>query len=111
VSGNYTKYMFTGETTNNNVGIKAGVGLSDRTDIKIRYEKLMVPDLNEDIEFRANYVSVIPKFSLIPGKLSLFAPISMYDFTSQEGSVKRRIQIIQFCRSPDTNIYFTFQYG
>jgi hypothetical protein len=90
LSGNYTKYLVKGddgmENINNNIGFKAGVGLSDGVDIKVRYENLMPPNLDKNVDFGANYFSVIPKFSLMPGKLSLFTPISLYSFKTSNST-------------------------
>ena len=76
LSGNYSRYVVGGdgesEALNNNVGVRAGYGLSDKVDLKVRYEKLMVIKKEDDADFKANYYSVIPKVNFIPGKLSLF---------------------------------------
>ena len=74
LSGHYTNYRWEGETTNNNIGFKAGIGISENADIKIRYEKLMLPDEAQESDIKINYMSVIPKFSLVPDKLSIFRP-------------------------------------
>jgi hypothetical protein len=94
LSGNYSRYVVGGdgesEALNNNVGIRAGFGLSNKVDLKVRYEKLMVVHKEDDADFNANYYSVIPKFNFIPGKLSLFVPVSMYQFktTTSDGVYK-----------------------
>jgi hypothetical protein len=44
LSGNYTRYSASGgggtESTNNNMGFRVGYGLSDKFDLKLRYERL-----------------------------------------------------------------------
>ena len=84
LSGHYTNYRWEGETTNNNIGFKAGIGISENADIKIRYEKLMLPDEAQESDIKINYMSVIPKFSLVPDKLSIFLPVSMYSSLSKD---------------------------
>ena len=80
--GHFTAYGGSGngesEAINNNFGFRFGYGLSDKVDLKFRYERL-VPSDNIDDEARgANYFSLIPKFSLVPDKFSLLVPISHY---------------------------------
>ncbi|HEU4632477.1 MAG TPA: hypothetical protein VFS22_00740 [Flavisolibacter sp.] len=88
LSGNYTHYVVSSEgeseAINNNYGFKAGLGLSDRFDVKLRYEKLIPVNLEEDSKFKANYVSVIPKVSLKDRKLSFLMPVSRYDLTDED---------------------------
>lgn len=88
LSGNYTHYIVSSEgeseAINNNYGFKAGYGLSDKFDVKLRYEKLMPVDQEEGSKFRANYVSVIPKISLTDRKLSFLMPISRYNLKDED---------------------------
>jgi hypothetical protein len=83
-SGNFTGNGITGggeaENINNNYGFRAGVGVSDRMDLKVRYEKLS-PSKSMKEDFKgASYISVIPKFALVPNKLSLLVPVSHYSY-------------------------------
>jgi hypothetical protein len=86
LSGSYTHYSFSGDgestATNNNYGGKVGYGINDKMDIKLRYEKL-VPVGMEDSKFKANYISVIPKFSIKDKKFAILVPISRYNFKEE----------------------------
>lgn len=100
LSGNYTRYSGSGggETisTNNNLGFRAGYGISDKFDLKLRYERLAPTngfgldlfdeDVNDDADGKIkaiSYYSIVPKFALIPEKLSLLIPISHYSFQEE----------------------------
>jgi hypothetical protein len=63
------------ESLHNNVGARIGFGVSDKMDLKIRYER---------IGDYYDYLSVVPKFSLSPKKTALLLPLSMYS-ASQSG--------------------------
>ena len=91
LSGNVTGYSFTGggeiAGSNNNIGFRAGYGITDRFDLKIRYERLMpgsgfdAEDFTDGDEIKGvNYFSIVPKFALVPGSLSLLVPLSHYSF-------------------------------
>lgn len=88
--GSYTHHVVgvdgESEPINNNIGFRAGYGLTDKVDLKVRYENLMPVNKDPDIDFNASYFSLIPKFNFIPGKLSLFVPVSMYRFKSTSRS-------------------------
>jgi hypothetical protein len=88
LSGNYTHYIVSSEgesdAINNNYGFKAGYGLSDKFDLKLRYEKLMPVEQEPDSKFKVNYMSIIPKVSLVDKKLSLLVPISRYNFKDED---------------------------
>ena len=92
LAGSFTGYGAGGgggtESTNNNFGFRVGYGISDKLDLKFRYERLIPRDglVGEDIFDEGNitgvnYFSIIPKFALIPEKLSLLIPLSHYSFT------------------------------
>lgn len=85
LSGNVTGNSITGvgesAAINNNFGFRAGYGITDKFDLKIRYERLIPTTKNEDGFNGANYISIVPKFALIPNKLSLLVPLSRYSFT------------------------------
>ena len=99
LSGNYSHYTFSGggETAgaNNNYGFRFGYGISDKFDLKLRYEHLAPTGVFEfdDIDGGANikginYFSLVPKFSLVRNKLSFLLPVSYYSYkeTSDSGS-------------------------
>jgi hypothetical protein len=87
--GNITGYSAAGggesESLNNNFGFRLGYGISDKIDIKFRYERLM-PTNNLDYEnsSKVSYFSLIPKFALLPGKFALLVPISHYSANAEK---------------------------
>src|SRR5687768_10798215 len=82
LAGNFTAYTIAGyggtNSVNNNYGFRAGYGLSDKVDIKLRYERLKPSGTIEDSPESVRYFSIIPKIALVPNKLSLLIPISYY---------------------------------
>jgi len=91
LSGSFSNYSGGGvggfENTNRNFGGRFGYGVTDKFDLKFRYEKLMPTDgfkgtdvFDEEEIKSVNYFGVIPKFALVPQKLSLLVPISHYGF-------------------------------
>lgn len=95
LSGNYTSYNIAGSKSNDNVGFRAGYGISDKFDIKIRYEHLIIPARGYDDGFDnkikgINYVSVIPKIALLPEKLSLLIPLSHYSYRSLSNGIETK---------------------
>ncbi len=94
LAGSFTGYSAGGVggtvSTNNNFGFRAGYGISDKVDLKFRYERLVPRDGfdSEDIFDEGNitgvsYFSIIPKFALIPEKLSFLVPLSHYSFKEE----------------------------
>lgn len=91
LSGNLTSYSASGsggsEHTNTNYGFRAGIGLTDKFDLKLRYERLMPANSFGDEENfgegdikSVNYFSFVPKFAVIPDKLSFLVPFSYYSY-------------------------------
>src|SRR3954469_22706436 len=61
VEGQYSAYLVSAEgTVNKNFGVKIGYGLTDKFDLKLRYENL-APVMDEGDGQKTNYFSVIPK--------------------------------------------------
>lgn len=94
LSGSFTGYSAGGVggtvSTNNNFGFRAGYGISDKVDLKFRYERLVPSDgfdsgdiFDEGNIIGVNYFSIISKFALIPEKLSLLVPLSHYSFKEE----------------------------
>ena len=94
LAGSFTSYSAGGvggtESTNNNLGFRAGYGISDKVDLKFRYERLSPRDglVGEDVFDEGNiagvnYFSIIPKIALVPEKLSLLVPMSHYSFKEE----------------------------
>ena len=88
LAGHYTHYSAGSEGTsqgvNNNIGFRAGLGLTNNVDLKVRYEKLIPVEKPQNGTFNANYFSVIPKFGINLGKLAVFVPLSLYHFSASE---------------------------
>lgn len=94
LAGSFSGYSITGgggsENTNTNFGFRAGYGITDKFDLKIRYERLLPDDgygskdiFDEGNITGVNYYSIVPKFSLIADKLSLLIPLSHYSFKKE----------------------------
>ncbi len=87
LSGNFSRNSISGdggsEGINNNIGFRVGYGVSDKFDLKIRYERLMPTRKNEEDFSGANYFSIVPKIALIPDQMSLLMPLSFYTFKNQ----------------------------
>ena len=65
------------------MGLRAGLGLSERFDLKLRYEHMNFSS-NFDGQLRqANCLSIVPKYALVPEKLALLVPFSNYYYTSK----------------------------
>src|SRR4051812_18881157 len=65
---------------NENYGGRIGFGLSDKTDLKIRYERLI--DISTTDHKGYNYISIFPKFSIVKDKLAVLVPFSSYFSTA-----------------------------
>jgi hypothetical protein len=91
LSGNYSHYAVTGggesEGANNNYGFRVGYGISDKFDLKLRYERLVPTgafsfdddDASENVK-GINYISLVPKFAIVEKKLSFLIPVSFYSY-------------------------------
>lgn len=66
--------------SHNSYGFRAGYGLTDRFDLKVRYEHLKPVRQQGQTELLTNYYSLIPKVALVPGLLSLSLPLSHYSY-------------------------------
>ena len=99
LTGSFSDYSAGGvggtEHTNRNFGFRAGYGITDKFDLKLRYERLMPTDgfggedvFDEGDVKAVNYFSIIPKFSLVPEKLSLLVPLSQYAYREETDGKK-----------------------
>ena len=94
-AGNYTACSISGAGesagSNNNFGFRAGYGISDKFDLKLRYEHLM-PANSFDKGFggtsKINYFSIVPKLALIPEKLAFLIPLSHYSFKEESDGIE-----------------------
>lgn len=78
--GGSTKYRFRIK----NVGARVGIGLTDKTDLKFRYEHLVSSNLEG--YNRMSYYSFIPKFALTEDEFSLMVPVSLYQYQNDNWS-------------------------
>ncbi len=96
-AGNYAQYSLRGETegtngpeevnekVNTNLGFRAGYGISNRFDLKFRYERLR-PLLEEDLMETngVNYFTLSPRFAIIPDYLSTSVDIGLYTYSVED---------------------------
>ncbi len=80
-------------TTNNNFGFRLGYGLTERFDLKLRYEKMAFTRHFDGRLRTAQYFSITPKFAVIPGHFSVFIPIGRYyaNYESDNSKYSQRI--------------------
>ena len=87
VGGNFTTYTASGyqesgrmltRHTNSNIGARFGIGLSDKTDLKFRYEHMVTSNVDELSTM--TYFSIIPKFALTADEFSFLIPLSVYTY-------------------------------
>jgi hypothetical protein len=82
VMGSYSYYTGSGTSLSSNYGFRAGIGISERTDLKIRYEHLgglPVQFVDEDLFYsKGDYISFIPKFTLRNNHMAISTPVSLY---------------------------------
>lgn len=60
------------------IGGRIGIGLSDKTDLKFRFEQTVNTDIEEPS--RQSFFSIIPKFAIEDDQLSLLLPFSIYSY-------------------------------
>ncbi len=82
LSGHLTRYDVhhygRKERTHDNFGFRAGIGLTERFDLKLRYEKMQFTKNFDHRITRADYFSLVPKLALVPERLSLLIPVSTF---------------------------------
>lgn len=82
VAGHMTRYDVhhygRKEKSHDNYGFRAGIGVSDRFDLKLRYEKMQFTKNFDDRTKRADYFSLVPKIAIVPEYLSLVIPVSTF---------------------------------
>jgi hypothetical protein len=90
LKGSSTGYNIGGINTNNNLGFRVGYGITDKFDLKFRYEHLFPGEGFDDEDYftdgalkSVNYFSIVPKLALIPERLSLLIPVSHYSFKEE----------------------------
>jgi hypothetical protein len=76
--GNYSKYTFASdgesEVANNNIGLRIGYGISDKFDLKFRYERLTSAEYREGY----NYLAIAPKIGFLSNKIAFTVPVGAY---------------------------------
>jgi len=96
LQGHYSKYTYrekseeagiatTNEASNANVGVRVGYGISDRLDLKLRYERLK-PLLQEDKDQvdRINYFSLTPRYNILKDYISGGVELGLYKTTVKD---------------------------
>ncbi len=90
-TASYASYSATAEgesaTINNNLGLRVGVGVSDRFDLKVRYIRLMSQLGDGDESPDVNYLSIAPKFSLSENRWAITVPGGLY-FATVDGEAE-----------------------
>lgn len=87
ISGSATRYSVSHfdrtEFNSQGGGFRAGYGVSERFDLKLRYEKQKV-STNFDGRLREyNMISLVPKYALLPGRISIMLPVSRFSNKNQ----------------------------
>jgi hypothetical protein len=81
LAGHYTTYSARvegeSEPANDNVGFRIGYGVSDKFDLKFRYERLIPAYVSDEFK-GANYISIVPKISLKKNTIAFLLPFSYY---------------------------------
>lgn len=77
--GSYARYS-TGEGSelehsNSNISARAGIGVTDKFNIKMRYARLMPPMSESDA---VNYLALEPKFTILQDHIAAVAPFGAY---------------------------------
>jgi len=95
------------DQTNNNFGFRIGYGITDRFDLKFRYERL-VPALQEDKEVinGINYFGINPRFAIVRNKLTAGLGLALYGYKTKESEFTDEESGSDFAISP--NIAFTY---
>ena len=82
VSGHITRYdvrhFERTEASNRNFGFRAGYGLSDRWDLKLRYERMKFTPHFDNRLVAAHHFSLTPKFAVVPEYFSLLLGLGNY---------------------------------
>ena len=82
VTGAYDRYSYGGdgesELANNNLTARAGIGVTDWMDVKLRYTRLMPPSDDFEESMGVNYMDVAPKFGIVPDYFAISLPIGCY---------------------------------
>ena len=84
LKGSYThaSERFEGESAsiNDGLGFGFGYGVTDRINVKLRYERLFLSDSDGE---GLNYIAFGPKFALIPDKLAVIFPFGAYTYDGE----------------------------
>lgn len=92
LSGHLTRYDVhhygRQERSHDNYGFRAGIGLTERFDLKLRYEKMQFTKNFDHRITRADYFSLVPKFALVPERLSFLVPVSTFRVQSKSDNYR-----------------------
>ena len=97
LSGHVTKYDINAyertETSNRNYGFRAGYGVTDHFDFKLRYEKSVYAKKPDGGVTGADYISFIPKLSVAPENFAIMVPFSIYFVRSEYDNTRQRTNV------------------
>jgi hypothetical protein len=76
------------EKVNNNFGFKLGYGISNRMDLKFRYER-MLPVLQEDKDQLngVNYFALTPRYGIVKNRIAGALDLGLYSYTMKEDNI------------------------
>lgn len=76
-SFSYVSFSAEGETEHvqNQFGLRAGYGLTQRTELRATYEHVSIVDVDEDGDF--NMLGVGAKFGLVPNRIAFYLPVGV----------------------------------
>lgn len=96
LAGNYSSYSMKGTNyegekesvkTNNNFGFRVGFGVSEKVDLKFRYERLIPADKENREEVKGvNYFAFTPKFAIYKKFIAGYTDMGMYTYRASDGS-------------------------
>ncbi len=87
--------------SNNNLGLRVGYGLTDRIDLKFRYERLLPVTGDDKLKLNGlNYFTLSPRYSFIPDKLAGGVDLSLYTYKVKETEDTGSYSDSEFAISP-----------
>jgi len=93
--------------TNNNFGFRIGYGITDKFDLKLRYERLLpVTQDDKNTLNGVNYFGLTPRYAIVKDKLTAGVGLGLYSFKVKETEDTDAFSDSYFAISP--NLAFTF---
>ena len=80
-SYSHVSERFEGESAsiNDGLGLGFGYGITDRINLKLRYERLFISDADEGV----NFIAFGPKFALVPNRVAMMFPFGVYSYEGE----------------------------